>query len=275
MSSSDMPGGGTTRHNTAGYPSPAVASKTSPRPSPTSAVAYARSRLAAPYHWLQSAWIAASGKRVDGPPTYHEEGTRESSPSTAPRAAEHRMQSHHHYYVIPEDVHAKSLMADDSRWCEEGTAGPPAGVAAGREGGGPWAWCGGPPLSYFHKEYFAPGELFPLGSRRFYDLRLPVPNHPWALLRRAYGGDCGHIARLNEQRAAQLARCHQFEQTLQANIEQMQQMQQQVRRRAVALDTSFDACVGRLSGAFADAVAKRRGQQERAGAAATARPVLR
>ena len=74
------------------------------------------------------------------------------------------------------------------------------------------------------------------------------------------------IARLNEQRQAQLARCQQFEAQLQANIEAMQHMQQQVRRRAVALDTSFDACVSRLSNAYADAVAKRRGQQA-AGAA--------
>ena len=46
----------------------------------------------------------------------------------------------------------------------------------------------------------------------------------------------------------------------QANIESMQQMQQAVRRRAFALDSSFDACVSRLSGAYADAVAKRRGE---------------
>ena len=69
------------------------------------------------------------------------------------------------------------------------------------------------------------------------------------------------IARLNEQRTVQMTRCNQFEQQLQANIEAMQQMQQQVRRRALALDTSFDACVSRLSGAYADAVAKRRGEQ--------------
>ena len=69
------------------------------------------------------------------------------------------------------------------------------------------------------------------------------------------------VARLNEQRTAQLSRCQSFEQQLQANIEAMQQMLQQVRRRAVALDSSFDACVGRLTHAYADAVAKRRGQQ--------------
>ena len=76
------------------------------------------------------------------------------------------------------------------------------------------------------------------------------------------------IERLNVQRQAQLARCQQFEAQLQANIDAMIQMQQQVRRRAVALDTSFDACVSRLSNAYADAVAKRRGQQA-AGAART------
>ena len=48
---------------------------------------------------------------------------------------------------------------------------------------------------------------------------------------------------------------------LQANIEAMTAMQVQVRRRAVALDTSFDAAVQRLSVAYADAVATRRGQQ--------------
>jgi chromosome segregation ATPase len=69
------------------------------------------------------------------------------------------------------------------------------------------------------------------------------------------------IERLNEQRAKQLSRCHQFERQLQANIEQMVEMQAQVQRRAVALDSAFDACVSRLSGAYADAVARRRGQQ--------------
>ena len=88
------------------------------------------------------------------------------------------------------------------------------------------------------------------------------------------------IARLNEQRQQQLARCHAFEAQLQHNIDAMLEMQQQVRRRAVALDTSFDACVSRLSNAYADAVAKRRGEQAaegagviRPGAAAQARYV--
>lgn len=74
------------------------------------------------------------------------------------------------------------------------------------------------------------------------------------------------IARLNDQRTSQLARCTAFEQQLQTNIDAMLEMQAQVRRRAVALDTSFDACVSRLTNAYADAVAKRRGEQ-----AATAR----
>lgn len=68
------------------------------------------------------------------------------------------------------------------------------------------------------------------------------------------------IQRLNVQRAQQVARCQQFEQNLQANIEAMQQMQQQVRRRAVALGTAFDACVSRLSTAHVEAVAVRRQQ---------------
>ena len=68
------------------------------------------------------------------------------------------------------------------------------------------------------------------------------------------------IQRLNVQRTHQVARCQQFEQDLQTNIEAMQQMQQQVRRRAVALGTAFDACVSRLSTAHVEAVAVRRQQ---------------
>ena len=68
------------------------------------------------------------------------------------------------------------------------------------------------------------------------------------------------IQRLNVQRTHQVARCQQFEQDLQTNIEAMQQMQQQVRRRAVALGTAFDACVSRLATAHVEAVAVRRQQ---------------
>ena len=31
-----------------------------------------------------------------------------------------------------------------------------------------------------------------------YDLRLPVPHAPWALLNRTYGASCGHTARIDE-----------------------------------------------------------------------------
>ena len=91
------------------------------------------------------------------------------------------------YYVIPEDVPHKALMSDvGSRWC----------ATYGSED---WRWCGGPPVSYFHAEYFAPGDLFPLGkSRSFHGLQLPVPRRPWALLNRTYGSDSAYIARLNE-----------------------------------------------------------------------------
>jgi hypothetical protein len=86
--------------------------------------------------------------------------------------------------VIPEDVHHKSLMANTSRWCR-----PP---------GEEWVWCGGPPLSYFHAEYFAPGELFPTVVQEWYGMAVRVPRRPWALLNRTYGRDCAYIARLNE-----------------------------------------------------------------------------
>ena len=52
----------------------------------------------------------------------------------------------------------------------------------------------------------------------------------------------------------------QMQQPMQQMQQPMQQMQQHVRRRAAALDSAYDACVSRLSGVYADAVAKR--QQE-------------
>ena len=70
------------------------------------------------------------------------------------------------------------------------------------------------------------------------------------------------IGRINAERKQQIERCTSFEATLQANIDAMQAMQLQVRRRAAALDTSFDACVHRLSSAYVSAVAQRRQQAQ-------------
>ena len=103
------------------------------------------------------------------------------------------------YYVIVDDVYRKRLMADDGRWCDAArTLGGGAAAAVRAETDGEWAWCGGPHLSFFQDEYFAHGELFPLRRRAFYDLRLPVPHDPWALLNRTYGADCAVVARMNE-----------------------------------------------------------------------------
>ena len=68
------------------------------------------------------------------------------------------------------------------------------------------------------------------------------------------------IERLNAQRATQIARCQQFDATLQANIEAMQQMQMQVRRRQAALDAAFDAAAAKVANAHHDAVLTRRRQ---------------
>ena len=113
--------------------------------------------LATPWHALVAAWTRATN-------TQHDE-----APSP--------------YYVLPEDVRRKNLMAPPWRWCRSGAE---------------WAWCGGPALSFFHAEYFGPRELFPTRTVGVYGLRLPVPREPWALLNRTYGKDCAHIARLNE-----------------------------------------------------------------------------
>jgi hypothetical protein len=100
------------------------------------------------------------------------------------------------FYVIPEDVYRKSLMADETRWCDEKEADNDD--RNGGESSSRRVWCGGPPLSFFHAEYFAPGDLFPLHMAPFYDLQLPVPHRPWALLNRTYGHECAYIARINE-----------------------------------------------------------------------------
>jgi hypothetical protein len=90
--------------------------------------------------------------------------------------------------------------------------GAPGGRPADREGeaargrepeyrGGPhqeWAWCGGPPLSYFQDEYVTGAELFPIREVRFHGIRAPVPRDGWPVLRRAYGASVGHMARMDE-----------------------------------------------------------------------------
>eukprot|EP00656_Telonema_subtile_P000279 TRINITY_DN10142_c0_g1_i1.p1 TRINITY_DN10142_c0_g1~~TRINITY_DN10142_c0_g1_i1.p1 ORF type:complete len:206 (-),score=33.54 TRINITY_DN10142_c0_g1_i1:107-724(-) len=91
---------------------------------------------------------------------------------------------HQTFYVIPEDVHQKLLMSDDTRWCQ----------STDRE----WEWCGGPQVSYFQDEYFKEGELFPVKYVDFYNLKLPLPHDPWASLNRTYGVECGHLAKLSE-----------------------------------------------------------------------------
>lgn len=87
------------------------------------------------------------------------------------------------FYVIPEDIDRKALLVDAARWCRDDAE---------------WAWCGGPPLSYFQDEYFEEEELFPARVLRFYDVDVRVPRLPWALLERAYGAHCRHIARVDE-----------------------------------------------------------------------------
>jgi len=100
------------------------------------------------------------------------------------------------FYVIPEDIDRKSIMAPGSSWCNASGAGYEA-----RRGGytqpAEWAWCG-PQLSYFHAEYFAFAELFPSRSLRMHGLLVKVPREPWALLERAYGSSCRYIARIDE-----------------------------------------------------------------------------
>ena len=85
--------------------------------------------------------------------------------------------------MIPEDIDRKALLVDAARWCRDDAE---------------WAWCGGPPLSYFQDEYFEEEELFPARVLRFYDVDVRVPRLPWALLERAYGAHCRHIARVDE-----------------------------------------------------------------------------
>ena len=127
--------------------------------------------LAKPYHWLATLWHGAAA-------------TGSSSSSKRSSSSSRDGGNVNLYYVLPHDVRHQNLMATDELWCKERSD--------------EWVWCGGPPLSFFHAEYFAPGDLFPLGTARFHGLRLPVPRRPWALLNRTYGPDCAFVARLNE-----------------------------------------------------------------------------
>lgn len=76
------------------------------------------------------------------------------------------------------------------------------------------------------------------------------------------------VARLQQQRASQLEQCAAFEAQLAHNIAQMQTMQLNVRRRAAALDTAFDASVQRLNTLYAEAVARRRSELQPSSAGA-------
>ena len=85
------------------------------------------------------------------------------------------------FLVIPEDVDQKMLCADSSRWTEDNAS-----------------WAGGPNLAYFHNEYFSSSEFLPIHQRSMYDLAVNIPNDPWASLRRTYGPDCAHTARIDD-----------------------------------------------------------------------------
>lgn len=119
--------------------------------------------FAAPYYWASAWWQRA-----------HRGGEAQT------------------FYVIPQDVVRGSLMSDDSRWCRPAPRANADGTHT------EWIWCGAPPLSFFQDEYFAAGELFPTGHRRFGGVRVRVPRAPWAVLNRTYGDDCAYMARLNE-----------------------------------------------------------------------------
>lgn len=94
------------------------------------------------------------------------------------------------YFVIPEDIQRGTLMLEaDTRWCAAESQHSVREV---------WAWCGGVPLSFFHAEYLALHEFFPVQRLPFYDLQVNIPHNAWAVLNRTYGADCGHVAYLNE-----------------------------------------------------------------------------
>ncbi|KAJ8598539.1 hypothetical protein CTAYLR_001343 [Chrysophaeum taylorii] len=89
------------------------------------------------------------------------------------------------FLVIPEDVWTKQLCADRSRWGEANV------------------W-NGPRVSYFHQEYFRATEFFPIREMQIYDLRVNIPNDPWASLNRTYGKECSYVARLDEHGGARV-----------------------------------------------------------------------
>jgi hypothetical protein len=90
------------------------------------------------------------------------------------------------YFVIAEDVAHKQLMRSEANWWRRARSDAE------------WEWLG-PPVSFFHGEYFKVEEYLPLKELQFYDFKVNVPNDPWASLNRTYGDKCGHVARLDER----------------------------------------------------------------------------
>ena len=78
-------------------------------------------------------------------------------------------------------------------------------------------------------------------------------------------------SRLNDQRQVQLERCTAFDVALGHKVASLQQMQLDVRRRAAALDTAYDACMQRIQASCTESVALRRATHAN-GSDATAPP---
>ena len=90
------------------------------------------------------------------------------------------------------DIDTHTVMVDaPRRWC------PVVDERTGTRIQG-WGWCGGPPVSFFHGEYFEWDEFYPVQQLAYYDLEVNIPHQPWALLNRTYGETCGYRAHLNE-----------------------------------------------------------------------------
>ena len=67
------------------------------------------------------------------------------------------------FWVIPEDVANKQIMASEANWDTTSE----------------WSWRGAP-VSFFHSEYFAMDEFLPLETLQMYDFSVNVPANPWA-----------------------------------------------------------------------------------------------